>query len=95
MIYRNKKILRAAKGADCQFQGPDCNGDRETVVFCHLDEMFAGKGTGIKGHDFAGFFGCYKCHAYYHNKPPQSTDWLALRAMTRTILILFEKGIIS
>jgi len=93
--YRNKKIIKFARGQICQFQGPTCSYNNDTVVFCHLDEMFAGKGTGIKSHDFAGFFGCHNCHTYYHNAIPKITDWLALRAVVRTLAILFNEGVIK
>lgn len=94
--YRNKSILRYAKGQQCTFGSPWCNGNNETVVFCHLDEYFAGKGRGLKAHDFAGFFGCSDCHRYYEShQGHESRDFLTLRAMVRTLEILFANGVIS
>jgi len=94
--YRNKSILKHARGQACTFQSPWCNNNPETTVFCHLDEHFAGKGRGLKAHDFAGFFGCSGCHRYYEGGHGHDIrDFLALRAVIRTLEILFSDGIIS
>ncbi|KKK97619.1 hypothetical protein LCGC14_2650980, partial [marine sediment metagenome] len=65
--YRNKKILQAAKGEACTMNAPGCNCDSDTVVFCHINQSYAGKGTGQKADDYAGFFGCSACHYLYDN----------------------------
>lgn len=95
MNYRNPKIRKSAHGEDCTMNYPGCNNDRETVVLCHLNELFAGKGTGIKAHDFAAFYACSHCHQCYDSVPPQNTDWYVLRAVIRTLKRLFEKGVIK
>jgi hypothetical protein len=66
--YRNKKILKAAKGEDCLARFPGCPNNTETTVFCHLNESWAGKGMGIKADDCAGFFGCSYCHDIYDGR---------------------------
>lgn len=99
--YRNKKILNHARGQRCTCNGPDCITDvdpgYETTVFCHANESFAGKGMGVKAHDFAGFFGCAACHKWYDSNRGSYDDRLfyLCRGMTRTLYILFRDGILK
>lgn len=100
--YRNAAILKSAKGEECTLQSPVCNHDRDTVVFCHLNEDFAGKGTSQKADDFAGFYGCSSCHDLYDVRRQgggmiwdDSKDFYILRAMTKTIRRLLDKGVIK
>lgn len=66
MTYRNKKLLASAQGKDCQLRIPGvCNGNPETVVWCHLNGQEYGKGMGHKSHDLFGFYGCSACHDVY------------------------------
>lgn len=58
---RSKAILASAKGESCTI----CGIWDDTVVFCHLNESWAGKGKGIKADDIAGFYGCFKCDSKY------------------------------
>ena len=96
--YRNKKILQAARGEECLAQFPGCTGGGEDTCFRHLNESWAGKGTGQKADDIAGFFGCQNCENQYaglnilNGKPP---DWMVLRAMYRTIRRLIDKGVLK
>ena len=39
-----------------------CNANDESVVWCHLNDQFAGRGKDHKSHDLLGFFGCSACH---------------------------------
>lgn len=93
--YRNKRILEAANGEQCTLQGPNCNGRTDTTVFCHLNEAYAGKGMRQKADDCAGFFGCFGCHADYDSNNLDDADFYVLRAVTRTIRRLLDKGIIK
>lgn len=71
-----------------------CNNNPETVVFCHLNEHWAGKGMGTKAHDI-GFFGCHSCHsAYDQNKIGDDKYFYLLRAVVKTWLKLIELGVV-
>ena len=97
MIYRNKKILKAAQDEDCTMHSPMCNGDRATVVFCHSNMQIHDKGRGLKSHDIFGFFGCSGCNFWYDDSKASREDkesyfW---RAFSRTLLRLLDRGVIK
>jgi hypothetical protein len=98
--YRNKKILQSAKGEDCQARFPGCLNERATTVFCHLNELWAGKGYGMKADDCAGFYGCHHCHDIYDGRKRshifnKDKDFYVLKAYYRTIRRLLDKGVIK
>lgn len=93
--YRNKKILDAARGAQCTIQGPNCAHDSETVVFAHFNDSWAGKGKGQKADDFAGCFACHACHSDYDSGNLPDANWYLRRAMYRTLRKLIDEGIIG
>jgi len=97
MMYRNKKILKAAEGEDCTMHSPMCNGDRATVVFCHSNMQVHGKGRGLKSQDIFGFFGCSGCHRYYDQSDAtkEEKEWYFWRAMSRTWLRLLQTGVLK
>ena len=90
---RSKAITQAANGEECTI----CERQDNSIVFCHLNESFSGKGMRIKADDIAGFFGCHRCHAEYDT--PGSTlsqeYWTIMRAMYRTWRRLWDRGIIG
>lgn len=104
--YRNPAILKSAKGEDCTIVSPWCSHDNTTVVFCHLNESYAGKGAKLKADDIAGFYGCHVCHSLYDGAEPppepyhargmweMDRDWYVLRAYYRTIRRLIDKGVL-
>ena len=97
------KIRKAAKGEDCTLESPYCNHDSSTVVLCHLNQMYAGKGKSLKPDDTAAFFGCSGCHDGYDGRlGPNALSlvgydaiWLVLRACVRTWRRLIEKGVLK
>ena len=95
-MIRSSKILRYAKGQSCALRLPGiCNGNPETVVFCHLNSGAAGKGMGIKAHDSLGFFGCSACHAAYDQQRGRSELALeVLDAVCETHVLLVRAGLI-
>jgi len=61
--YRNKKITQFARGKMCTLLIPGiCNGNPETSVWAHSNELIHGKGRGIKAHDIFGCIACSDCH---------------------------------
>lgn len=90
---RSKKIRDAANGESCTI----CGLPSETVVFCHLNESWAGKGMKLKADDIAGFFGCQSCHDVYDGRSGHDTisDYAVLRAMYKTWRRLWDRGIIG
>lgn len=92
-VIRSKAILDAARGAPCSI----CGKLDGTIVFCHLNEAWAGKGIGRKSDDIAGFNGCMECHDIYdrRHQNEQHSDYIIMRAMYRTLRRLVEKGIIK
>lgn len=97
---RNRKITQSAKGERCTVQGPYCNRNPETVVYCHVNDYAAGKGLGVKAHDDLGFYGCSGCHDAYDRRRPVSEEYrameccLILRALIATNRKLKKKKII-
>lgn len=64
-------IRRSARGQECQIRIPGvCNGNHETVVWCHANGSAAGKGIGMKSSDLLGSFGCSACHDAYDRRTP-------------------------
>lgn len=90
---KSKKIRDSARDEDCTLNGPNCNYDSETTVFCHLNEQFAGKGYGLKATDI-GFYGCSDCHHDYDTGKLEDKYFYLLRAVVRTIQRLIEKDIL-
>jgi hypothetical protein len=109
MTYRNKKLRESAQGKDCQLRIPGvCNGNPETVVWCHLNGQEYGKGMGHKAHDLFGFYGCSACHDVYDGRaripiPIDHREWTegwrgvkaeGKAAMLRSLLIACDEGAI-
>ena len=63
---RSQAVKDAARGAPCtaRFDGI-CNFNPDTTVWCHMNGVRYGKGTGGKAHDVCGFDGCSSCHEYF------------------------------
>ena len=97
MTYRNKKITESARGKPCTMGSPWCNGDHNTVVWCHSNSQRHGKGTGHKAADIFGFYGCSGCHEWYDKGPSQKEekDWMFRTAHERSLVILLEEGVIK
>ncbi len=92
--YRNQKIRDAAKGEECTMNTPVCNYDPATVVFCHLNESYAGKGGSQKADDIAGFFACSACHEAYDRNQLETPEWYVLRAYYRTMRALLDMEVL-
>lgn len=94
------KIRQSARGEQCQIRLPFvCNGNPETVVWCHANGSAAGKGIGMKSHDILGAYGCSSCHDVYDGRRrvaiPRTEIKLAFwEGHARSIVRLIERGLI-
>lgn len=96
-------IRRAARGQDCTLQILGvCNGDPETTVLCHSNQLADGKGMGLKAPDHEACFGCSSCHDVIDGRAPRP-DHLSVDGMlqlfayarTRTHAVLRTKGLMK
>ena len=95
------KITESARDAECQIQGPTCNENPETVVFCHLGGAGMGRKDVEEGIDM-GSYGCSECHrwvdgGYLSNHPGEVQQMKAahLAGTIRTMRILIGKGLVK
>ena len=95
------RITESARGEECQIRLPGiCNGNSETVVWCHANGLASGRGIGFKSIDIAGSYGCINCHNVYDRrvKTNLSFEFVQLCFMEghlRSLKILVEKGIVK
>jgi uncharacterized CHY-type Zn-finger protein len=73
----------------------NCNYNPETTVLAHLNEQYAGKGMSQKADDCAAVYSCSQCHDDLDNLRIENESWYLLRALTRTIRRLIDKGILK
>lgn len=92
-------IRKSARGEHCTLLFPCCNGNPETVVWCHSNRAEDGKGMGIKARDTEGCYGCSACHAFldggYANTiwSRKTVDSFFDRARNLSQYLLREKGL--
>lgn len=98
-MFRSKRLLDSAKNQDCTLQLPNiCNGNPETVVAAHSNQLRHGKGGALKAHDCFIAYACHACHAELDqgNKFDYETKnayWQ--QAHEKTLLQMFLRGIIK
>lgn len=99
-MIRSSKILKAARGEQCTLQIVGvCNGNPETVVFCHFPDE--SHGMGLKADDICGGFGCSACHDMIDGRSSLAwadageKHWYMRRSQTRTLRKLFESGVLK
>lgn len=93
-------IRKSAKGEACTLRFPCCNGDKDTVVWCHSNQYADGKGAGLKARDEEGCYGCFACHTFldggYAGKMPRSlVEKYFDLARTESQAILKRKGLMA
>lgn len=97
------RITESARGEECQIRIPGvCNGNPETVVWCHANGSAAGKGVWMKSIDLLGAYGCNACHDAYDRRSFRYEQWHTREQVenwfweghARSIRLLLEKGII-
>lgn len=94
MIYRNRKLLDAARELPCQH----CGAADGTVVAAHSNQLRDGKGRSIKAHDYRIASLCYRCHSDLDQGASMSKQerlemWE--EAHRKTIGLLFERELIG
>lgn len=98
-MFRSKRLLNAARGQQCQIQIPDiCNGNSETVVAAHSNNLRHGKGMGIKANDCFIAWACNSCHTEIDqgsilSRQEKDAYWDV--GFERTILQMFLQGIVK
>ena len=93
-MYRNRKLLDAARELPCQH----CQTQDGTVVAAHSNQLRDGKGRGLKSHDYRIASLCYSCHADLDQGARMSkAERLEMfeEAHRKTIGLMFERGIIG
>ncbi len=90
-MYRNQKLLEAARESPCQI----CGANDGTVVAAHSNQLRDGKGRGLKAHDYRISSLCYQCHMDLDQgakltKEERVNKWED--AHRRTIGWLFDNG---
>jgi hypothetical protein len=99
-MIRSKKLRDSARDEPCTMNSPMCNGNPETVVWCHSNFHEHGKGVGLKAHDVFGFYGCSGCHQWFDHDSKRYAEGLAdrrdyyQRAHDKSIVRAIEKGVI-
>ena len=93
-MYRNKKLLEAARLLPCQH----CGVSDGTVVAAHSNQLRDGKGRGLKAHDYRIASLCYRCHMELDqgvkmDKAQRVEMWED--AHRKTLGQFFEQGIIG
>jgi hypothetical protein len=93
-MYRNRKLLDAARELPCQH----CGVSDGTVVAAHSNQLRDGKGRGLKAHDYRIASLCFTCHAELDQgskmtKQERIEMWE--EAHRKTIGLFFENGVIS
>jgi hypothetical protein len=94
-MVRSKAIREAADGEICTW--PGCI-EKYGVVLAHSNMSSHGKAAGQKAHDCFAAFLCHHHHDLYDNGTDISRsdkEWCFMRAMSKTLLRLIEKGIIK
>ena len=90
-MYRNEKLLKAARLLPCQHFGVSDG----TVVAAHSNQLRDGKGRGLKAHDYRIAALCFRCHSELDqgtkmSKAERVESWE--EAHRGTIGWLFENG---
>lgn len=89
--YRNKKLLEVVRESPCQH----CGVEDGTVCAAHANTAAAGKGMGIKAHDYMIAALCFRCHHALDQGREMTKDERAemwQNAHKGTLAWLFQSG---
>ena len=88
----SQAIRKSARGQTCTMRSDWCDGQIDTVVFCHAPvRRFGLGGIGMKVPDIFGYYGCHACHAH---EGDMGWDDI-LRAMVETQMRMVRAGLIE
>ena len=92
---RSDAIRKAANGEACTW--PGCGAMDGTVICAHSNLSVHGKGRGIKSDDVFVAFLCSTHHRMLDEShiSKNEKEWNFMRAMSNTIRILWDRGIIG
>ena len=96
-MFRSNKLLKSARGQSCMVRIPDiCNGNNETTVAAHSNQLRHGKGTGIKAHDCFVAWACSDCHKEIDQgkMSKQDKQFYWQQGFERTLLAMLQLGIL-
>ena len=96
-MYRNKKILKSAKGQPCTVRSVWCNGDTSTTVAAHSNQSIHGKARGLKASDCFVAYACSGCHRWLDESAASRAEKVEAfnAAMHRTWLMLVQNGVLK
>ena len=96
-MYRNKKILKSAKGQPCTVRSDWCNGDPATTVAAHSNQSIHGKSRGMKAHECYIAYACSDCHRWLDESAASRAEKVEAfnAAMHRTWLLLLQNGVLK
>ncbi len=93
------KITELARDVPCTARTRACNNNRSTSVWCHLNDLFVGRGAYHKGHDILGFIGCSDCHNLYDGRAGglslEEKRIIGWEAHARTLAYLLDNDLIE
>lgn len=91
-------LRKLAAGKDCLLRLPEvCNGNRETVVLCHIKRGWCGS---IKPPDIVAVWGCHACHDVIDRRAgnpwtEDELDSMILRALCEQLVIYSKTGVVK
>ena len=98
---KQQSIRDSANGEPCEIRLPGCDDGGATTVWCHLPELVADRGMGLKGVDFLGAAGCFNCHEIVDRRAPRPPGLTEIdvalafyRGMARSLVKLRQKGLV-
>ncbi len=98
-MFRSKRLLESARGQHCTLRIPGvCNGNPETTVAAHSNQLVHGKGMGLKAHDCFAAWACSSCHTEIDQGSKlsrQEKDEYWQEGFERTILQMFLQQIVK
>lgn len=94
-MYRNKKLLQAARDQACQY----CGAIDGTVVAAHSNQLRDGRGYSFKSADYRVAYLCLACHDKVDGRAGKLTKQEKIdmweEAHRKTIGLIFESGVVK
>ncbi len=94
-MYRNKKLLQAARDQECQ----SCGAMDGTIVAAHSNQLRDGRGYAFKSADYRVAYLCVGCHDKVDGRSGRLTKQEKIdmweEAHRKTIGLIFDSGIVK